>query len=81
MSEHYTSEAEKDAFESLAALMGAPVKRILEIVRSMGEAPTRRFDFPDSAPESSDPRERALYIRQHRNTGPGKPIQEQRRRR
>ena len=32
-------------------------------------------------PIPTDPRERALYLRKHRNTGPGKPIQEQRRKR
>lgn len=34
---------------------------------------------PETPPE--DPRARALWMKQHRGTGPGKPVQEQRRRR
>lgn len=33
------------------------------------------------APVPTDPRGRALHLRKHRNTGPGKPAQEQRRKR
>ena len=30
-------------------------------------------------PPPADPRQRSLYLRQHRNTGPGTPIQNQKR--
>lgn len=48
------------------------VRSILDLMRDSGLLPP---------PMPTDPRERALHLRKHRNTGPGKPIQEQRRRR
>lgn len=48
------------------------VNRIVEILADAGVV---------QHPLPTDPRERALYLRKHRNTGPGKPIQEQRRKR
>lgn len=57
-----------------------------EALRSLFKAVEPIHDWLVSAgviapPSPTDPRERALHLRKHRNTGPGKPIQEQRRKR
>ncbi len=69
---HAWEESARKAVEFVIREMMPPIKQMHESMVSAGVIP---------APIPTDPRERALYLRKHRNTGPGKPIQKQRRKR
>lgn len=64
--------SERDQLEDPWEVLKKTVRSILDLMQDSGL-------FPPPVP--TDPRERALHLRKHRNTGPGKPIQEQRRNR
>lgn len=66
------TERQIDFFQHAMKITGEQIERMAEVLATAGV-------MPRSLP--ADPRERALHLRKHRNTGPGKPIQEQRRKR
>ena len=66
------TEWQVDVLEELMKDVAQPFRQIADWMISAGLM---------EPPIPTDPRERALYLRKHRNTGPGKPIQEQRRKR
>lgn len=66
------SQWQIDFLRNAMNIRGEQIERMAEMLIDAGAIPR---------PLPTDPRERALYLRKHRNTGPGKPIQEQRRRR
>lgn len=66
------TEWQIDFLQHAMKITGEQIERMAEVLATAGV-------IPRSLP--ADPRERALYLRKNRNTGPGKPIQEQRRKR
>lgn len=66
------SEWQIDFLQHVMKISGEQIERMAEVLAAAGVI---------APPSPTDPRERALYLRKHRNTGPGKPIQEQRRKR
>lgn len=66
------SQWQIDFLQHVMKITAEQIERMAEVLVEAGAMPR---------PLPADPRERALYLRKHRNTGPGKPIQEQRRHR
>lgn len=66
------SDVRKPQPEDPWEAMKKAVQSILDLLQDSGLLPP---------PVPTDPRKRALHLRKHRNTGPDKPIKEQRRKR
>lgn len=78
---HMELESSRDAMERFAVEVRRAVNGIVIVFNDMSTAVVRAFGqletfveaFTEDEPIPTEPRERALYLRRHRNTGPTQP--------